>query len=236
MRVLVTGGRKYQDQARVYSALDAVHAKHTITLIIEGGATGADRFARGWAIARGVPHETCDADWVRYGNAAGGIRNSQMLAEYKPEAVVAFKGGTGTADMVKKAEAAGVPVWRVPERRVPIFVFGSNMSGRHGKGAALAARVKYGAIYGQAEGLQGNSYAIPTKDVFLRPLPLATIARKVETFKAYAASHPELQFQLTPIGCGLAGYLPGEIAPLFAGVTENVDLPAEFLAAAPFCN
>jgi predicted polyphosphate/ATP-dependent NAD kinase len=115
VRVLVTGGRKYANRARVYSALDAVHAKHGISLLIEGGARGADRLARDWAKLRRVPHETCEADWDRYGNAAGGIRNSQMLADWKPEAVVAFKGGTGTADMVAKAERARVPVWRVPE-------------------------------------------------------------------------------------------------------------------------
>lgn len=229
MRVLVTGGRKYADRERVYSALDAVHAKHGVTLLIEGGARGADRLARDWAILRQIPYQTEDADWDRYGNAAGGIRNSQMLAEWKPEAVVAFKGNNGTADMVAKAQAAGVPVWEVPERRGPIFVFGSNMSGRHGRGAALAARARYGAIYGQAEGLQGNSYAIPTKDVYLRPLPLETIARKVETFKAFARARPELRFMLTPIGCGLAGYQPHEIGPMFADAPANVDLPPEFL-------
>jgi hypothetical protein len=114
MRVLVTGGRKYADRERVYSALDAVHAKHGVTLLIEGGARGADRLARDWARLRRVPYETCDADWNRYGNVAGLLRNSQMLADWKPEAVVAFKGNNGTADMVAKAEAAGVPVWRVP--------------------------------------------------------------------------------------------------------------------------
>jgi hypothetical protein len=239
MRVLVTGGRKYANQGRVYSALDAVHAKHGITLLIEGGATGADRLARGWAITRGIPfeiEEVTKEDWVRYGKRAGIMRNAVMLIKYSPEAVVAFKGGTGTADMVAKAEAAGVPVWRVPEPRRAIFVFGSNMAGRHGRGAALAAGVKYGAIYGQAEGLQGDSYAIPTKDALLRPLPLATIARKVETFKSFAAAHPELRFMLTPIGCGLAGYQHHEIAPMFAGSPPNVDLPAEFLAVPPFCN
>jgi hypothetical protein len=229
MRVLVTGGRKYADRERVYAALDAVHAKHVITLLIEGGALGADRLAREWARLRGVPHETEDADWNHYGHAAGLIRNSVMLAKWKPEAVVAFKGNNGTADMVAKAEAAGLPVWKVPERLREIFVFGSNMAGRHGKGAALAARTRYGAIYGQAEGLQGSSYAIPTKDALLRPLPLDIIARKVETFKSVAIVRPELRFLLTPIGCGLAGYTPDQIGPMFAGVTDNVVLPPEFV-------
>jgi hypothetical protein len=88
----------------------------------------------------------------------------------------------------------------------PIFVFGSNLAGRHGKGAALWARQHRGAIYGQGIGLQGNSYAIPSKDSQLRTLPLGVIEQHVSAFLAFARSRPELTFQLTPIGCGLAGY------------------------------
>jgi hypothetical protein len=233
MRVLACGGRDYNDQARVDAALDAVHAKHTITLLIEGGARGADRQSRDWAKRRRVPYRTVDADWDRYGGAAGPIRNKRMLDECKPEAVVAFKGGSGTADMIRQARMAGVPVWEVPQRRRRIFVFGSNLAGRHGAGAAKAARLEHGAVYGRAEGLQGSSYAIPTKDANLRPLPLAAIAQHVATFKACAAALPELRFFVTPIGCGLAGYTPAEIGPMFAGVTPNVDLPPVFLNIGP---
>jgi hypothetical protein len=109
-----------------------------------------------------------------------------------------------------------------------IFVFGSNLAGRHGKGAALHARRHCGAVYGQAEGLQGQSYAIPTKDRALRPLPLAAIELHVRAFLAFAEAHPELQFQVTPIGCGLAGYQPGQIAPMFRLTTNNVHLPDTF--------
>lgn len=121
MRVLVTGGREYADRARVYSALDAVHAKHTITLLIEGGARGADRLGRDWAIVRKVPYvteEVTKEDWNTYGKRAGIMRNGIMLAKYRPQAVVAFKGNNGTADMVARAERAGVPVWKVPDLRV----------------------------------------------------------------------------------------------------------------------
>ena len=120
-----------------------------------------------------------------------------------------------------------------PDRAVPpVFVFGSNLAGRHGKGAALWARQHRGAIYGQGEGHQGNSYAIPTKDGNLKRLPLDTIANHVDNFLEYALSHPELTFQVTPIGCGLAGYSPKDIAWMFdLPCPRNVQLPAEFLAA-----
>ena len=112
-----------------------------------------------------------------------------------------------------------------------IFVFGSNLAGRHGKGAALHALKHYGAIYGQGIGLQGDSYAIPTKDYRLHPLPLADIARHVEEFKRFAANHPEMRFQVTAIGCGLAGFTPDQIAPLFADAPFNCTLPREFVNA-----
>lgn len=106
-----------------------------------------------------------------------------------------------------------------------IFVFGSNLAGRHGKGAALAALRNHGAIYGQPVGLQGQSYAIPTKDQQLRPLSLSTIRISVEIFISFAKQHPELQFKVTRIGCGLAGYSDEQIAPLFRDAPENCALP-----------
>lgn len=84
-----------------------------------------------------------------------------------------------------------------------IFVFGSNLAGRHGKGAASFAMERYGAIYGQGVGLQGQSYAIPTKDGNLKPLPLGEIEKYVIRFLDFAREHPELDFQLTAIGTGL---------------------------------
>ena len=112
-----------------------------------------------------------------------------------------------------------------------IFVFGSNLAGRHGKGAARHAALFKGAVYGQGEGLQGESYAIPTKDRNLAPLPLPEIEQHVRTFLAFAEAHPELEFQVTAIGCGLAGYRPEQIAPMFKLYTCNVYPPAEFLDA-----
>lgn len=106
-----------------------------------------------------------------------------------------------------------------------IFVFGSNLAGRHGAGAALSARVHHGAIYGQSEGLQGNSYGIPTKDAWLKSLPLDKIAQHVKRFLAFAKEHPELAFQVTRIGCGLANYTDTQIAPMFASAPNNCELP-----------
>lgn len=112
----------------------------------------------------------------------------------------------------------------------PVFVFGSNLAGRHGKGAALWARQHRGAIYGQGVGPQGNSYAIPTKDERLRTLALAVIRYHVNTFLIHAREHSGEQFQLTPIGCGLARYRPEDIAPMFRDAPANVQLPPEFIA------
>lgn len=108
-----------------------------------------------------------------------------------------------------------------------IFVFGSNTEGRHGKGAALTAKQKYGAIYGQAEGLQGRSYAIITKELrpWKRPITLFDIRQSILRFIHFAILHPELTFQVTKIGCGLAGFKEKEIAPLFKDSPKNVILP-----------
>lgn len=116
--------------------------------------------------------------------------------------------------------------------REPVFVFGSNLAGRHGKGAALWARQHRGAIYGRGEGMQGNSYAIPTKDANLRRLPLDAIAASVASFIEFALTRPDLSFQVTPIGCGLAGYTPKDVAWMFnLPPPSNVQLPPEFIAA-----
>jgi hypothetical protein len=112
-----------------------------------------------------------------------------------------------------------------------IFVFGSNLAGRHGKGAAKFALQKRGAIYGQGEGLQGESYAIPTKDGArpkMNTLPLDRIQKHVHDFCNFAGTHPELTFELTPIGCGLAGYEYHQIAPMFRDAPSNVIIPDEF--------
>lgn len=107
-----------------------------------------------------------------------------------------------------------------------IFVFGSNLAGVHGGGAARIARIKFGAIMGQGVGLQGQSYAIPTMQG-----GVDTIRPYVDEFISFAKAHPELTFLVTRIGCGIAGFQDWEIAPLFVGAIEvqNILLPESFI-------
>lgn len=109
-----------------------------------------------------------------------------------------------------------------------IFVFGSNLAGRHGRGSALEAMKRFGAEYGVGEGRTGMSYAIPTKDKNLRVLGLDRIEESVKTFLEYARQNPNLHFSVVEIGCGLAGYEPHQIAPFFEGHTDNVRLSVNF--------
>lgn len=110
-----------------------------------------------------------------------------------------------------------------------VFVFGSNLAGRHGRGAALVARQRFGACYGTGTGPTGRSYAIPTKDERLQVLPLPVIACHVADFIAHARENPRKRYFLTRIGCVLAGYSDMEIAPLFKGLPDNCDIPNEWL-------
>lgn len=106
-----------------------------------------------------------------------------------------------------------------------IFVFGSNLAGMHGGGAARIACRCFGAVWGQGVGLQGRSYAIPTMQGGVE-----TIRPYVDEFIDFARRHPHLKFLVTEIGCGIAGFTPEEIAPLFAAAVsvENIWLPARF--------
>jgi hypothetical protein len=109
-----------------------------------------------------------------------------------------------------------------------IFVFGSNLAGRHGKGAALTARQEWSAEYGVGEGRTGDAYAIPTKGYRLEILPYYIIKQYVDKFILYANDHPELEFFVTRVGCGLAGYKDDEIGPLFKHAPSNCKLPKEW--------
>lgn len=107
-----------------------------------------------------------------------------------------------------------------------VFVFGSNLQGRHAGGAARIAMNRFGAIFGQGVGMQGNSYAIPTMQGGVE-----TIRPYVDEFIDYARSHPDLTFYVTKIGCGIAGFTFEEIAPLFSDAisVSNIRLPKEFV-------
>lgn len=106
-----------------------------------------------------------------------------------------------------------------------IFVFGSNLAGVHGAGAARTALSRYGAVWGVSEGLVGNSYAIPTKDKALNTLSLNDINKHVNKFIDFANIQPNLYFFVTRIGCGLAGFTDYDIAPMFEKSPTNCELP-----------
>lgn len=108
-----------------------------------------------------------------------------------------------------------------PDSSECIFVFGSNLAGRHGKGAARVALTQFGARYGLGRGQVNRSYALPTKDEQLRVLPLSAIRREVEEFIAHAVHMDQELFLVTRVGCGLAGYTDAQIAPMFRGAPEN---------------
>lgn len=111
--IIITGGRDYQDDAHLTAILDSIRTIIPNLFIVEGGATGADRLALVWRINNGVDGKTYPANWNQYGRAAGGIRNQQMLDEANPHMVLAFPGGIGTADMVRRAHAAKIPTYIV---------------------------------------------------------------------------------------------------------------------------
>lgn len=113
MRILVCGGRDFTDRKYLFETLDYIHAAHSITCIIHGAARGADTLAGDWANCRDVATQVYPADWNRDGRSAGPIRNARMLTEGKPDEIVAFRGGNGTADMMAKATAAGLKVTKI---------------------------------------------------------------------------------------------------------------------------
>lgn len=112
-RVLVCGGRDYSDAQSLGMVLDAAHYANPIECLIHGAARGADTLAADWALSHDVLCNAYPADWDRNGKAAGPLRNQKMLDKGRPHMVIAFPGGKGTADMIRRAEAAKVPVVKV---------------------------------------------------------------------------------------------------------------------------
>ncbi len=118
------------------------------------------------------------------------------------------------------SKGKGDPKW--------VWVFGSNLAGRHGAGAAKVARVNFNAEYGIGSGPTGRSYAIPTKDKSLKSLPLEQVASNIAEFLAYAAQNPDSTFFITRVGCGLAGFEDKDIAPLFVNAPDNCSFAHEW--------
>ena len=118
MRVLVCGSRHSDDVHLVFETLDALHARRPISFLIERGATGADKYAAAWADQANVRSQAFRAEWMRYGADAETIRDQQVIEQGSPDLVVAFPGGRGTADMVRRARAASIEVIEVTPSQV----------------------------------------------------------------------------------------------------------------------
>ena len=119
MRILVCGGRDFCDRTLLGRELDRLHRLSSLSLVIHGAAQGADALAGAWAQNRGIEEVRFPADWKKHGRAAGPLRNKQMLDEGKPDLVVAFPGGRGTANMVMQAQQKNVAICIVPAPTPP---------------------------------------------------------------------------------------------------------------------
>lgn len=112
LRVIVCGGRRFNDSRVVFAALDRIHAETPIGVVFHGNARGVDTLADVWGRRAGIRVFAVPAEWAKHGKAAGPKRNQAMLG-HRPDMVIAFPGGNGTADMVKRATKAGVKVLRI---------------------------------------------------------------------------------------------------------------------------
>ncbi|MDN8078664.1 DUF4326 domain-containing protein [Burkholderia multivorans] len=234
-------------QARVnrwmFEVLSRVAEQVSLSLIRSGGQTGVDQAGLVAALALGIPALGYYPKSFRRRNAQGNEVTASAQAVYKEleaeaKALVAESSAAQAVSKKRTFHADGTLPTAL-ERCV--FVFGSNLAGRHGKGAAAVASEQFGAQAGVGAGRQGRSYGIPTKDG--RPLPgnprpslsdpkqtlsLEAIKPFVAEFIEYAKAHPDERFFVTRIGCGLAGYEDKDVAPLFAAAPLNCSFPEDW--------
>lgn len=211
----------------VFEVLSLVHARAPLSSIRSGGQTGIDQAGLVAAIALGVPAYGLYPKSFRRRNAEGEEVHS-TAAKLERELT------EQAAQLKRKSRRRFHPDGTGPRSEKAIFVFGSNLAGRHGKGSALAAREQFGAIYGQGEGLQGRSYGIPTKDGRPNTYPLSdpratlsveVIRAAVIRFINFAKEHPEMDFHVVRLGCDLAAHTNEVIAPLFDDAPDNCSFP-----------
>jgi hypothetical protein len=219
----------------VHSVLSLVAKRVNLTLIRSGGQTGIDQAGLVAALALGIPALGHYPKSFRRRNAQGNevtATADAIRAELEAQAEVLKPVGGWTF------HADGTLPTALDQA---VFVFGSNLAGRHGKGAAAVAKEMFGAQFGVGPGRQGQSYGIPTKDG--RPLPgnprpsfndpaqtlsLEHIKPFIAEFIEYATAHPDELFFVTRVGCGLAGYEDKDVAPLFAGAPANCSFPEDW--------
>lgn len=217
-----------QSQANqwVFEVLSRVHARSPLSSVRSGGQTGIDQAGLVAALALGIPAYGLYPKSFRRRNAAGD--------EVHSTAVKLERELWEQADKLERPRTRRFhPDGSLPKPGAKL-VFGSNLAGRHGKGSALLAREQYGAIYGQGEGLQGDSYAIPTKDgrpgtpALREPaatLPVEAIREAVNRFINFAKEHPDMDFHVVRLGCDLAAHTNEVIAPLFDDAPDNCSFP-----------
>ena len=168
-----------------------------------------------------------DVSEYDYGKSCSGVqlilKSVCLSPKNMPDDMFNVKKDKNMAENHKKERITPSRIEHLKENE--IFVFGSNLAGMHGGGAARTARLHFGAVMGKGVGLQGQSYAIPTMQG-----GVDTIRPYVDDFIAYAREHPDKHFLVTPIGCGIAGFDPADIAPLFEEAKEvkNISLPESF--------
>jgi hypothetical protein len=229
------GVNQERANAWVHGVLAAVSRGVKLTLIRSGGQTGIDQAGLVAALALGIPALGHYPARFRRRNAQGNevtATADAIRAELVAQAA-ALKKGKGW----DFHHDGSLPT----ELEKQVFVFGSNLAGRHGKGGAAVAKEQFGAQPGVGPGRQGQSYGIPTKDGRPLPgiprpsfndpkqtLPLAAIKPFVDDFIEYAKAHPDEQFFVTRIGCGLAGYEDKEVAPMFAAAPSNCSFPQDW--------
>lgn len=217
-----------QDQANlwVFEVLSRVHAQHPLSSVRSGGQTGIDQAGLVAAIALGIPAYGLYPKSFRRRNEEGQEIHStaaKLEEELLSQAAKLARPKTRRFHPDGSKPGAGA-----------VLVFGSNLAGRHGKGSALLAKEEFGAVYGQAEGLQGSSYGVPTKDG--RPgtpalrdpaatLPIQTIREAVNRFIHFAKEHPDMDFHVVRLGCDLATHKNEDIAPLFEDAPANCSFP-----------
>lgn len=212
----------------------ALHAEAYVALPTAGKYLHAPRFAASAMVLR------CEAvmppiDPPRCGLFRYDLSTLDLLLVCGPQSlpIIAHAGSRrgrtaapATPGDDRRTDAPGAPAR-------DIFVFGSDLAGRHTEGDALTALRKHGAVYGHAVGIQGRSYAIPVRDETGRLLPVTMIGRYVQAFLRFAATHRDMRFYVTRIGCGREAYHDDQIAPLFAQAPANCRLPPRWRRAAP---
>jgi hypothetical protein len=221
MKVIIAGSRTISDINELYAAVR--EAGFEITEVVCGEARGVDLMGRWWASQKKIPVVSFPAEWNKDGRVAG-YRRNQRMADYADALIAVWDGeSVGTAHMIGVAHAAGLKIYihRTLKEKLKVFVFGSNLKGIHGAGAAASAVKEYGAEWGVGEGRTGNAYAIPTKATPYKGRTLAEIRLSVNVFLGYAQAHPELEFLVTKVGTGLAGFTDEEMAPMFANAPSN---------------